>query len=242
MCTLTYIPGKNGNYRIASNRDEGDARTPSLPPGIIEMAGQKLLYPKDPDGGGTWLAISEQGRLACLLNGAFGRHLHQPPYRMSRGLVVLQQFMLPGPCHFYADYPLSGIEPFTLVIVEPKPKINITEIKWDGSQKHLRWVDPERPQIWSSEMLYDPADIQHRHTLFSDWLKEKTGEPFPLRKFHLFGRDNPEIRGIFKNKSGPVATVSLTSVEIRDKVAAMKHENFLTNSESEIRLPLMTEG
>ncbi|MGL1516781.1 NRDE family protein, partial [Vibrio parahaemolyticus] len=49
-------------------------------------------FPKDPDGGGTWIALKENGDVAILLNGAFENHIPAYPYRRSRGLIFLDIF------------------------------------------------------------------------------------------------------------------------------------------------------
>ena len=91
MCTVTYLPQGNDHFLLTSNRDEMPSRSPRSIT-VSEFAGQKLAFPRDEMAGGTWLAVSDHNRLACLLNGAFERHDRNPPYRMSRGVMVLEYF------------------------------------------------------------------------------------------------------------------------------------------------------
>src|SRR3954465_10304679 len=88
MCTVTFIPVKDKVY-ITSNRDEKVVRKQALQPAEYYRKGAKLLFPKDPDAGGTWIALHENGNAVVLLNGAFEKHKPNPPYLRSRGIVML---------------------------------------------------------------------------------------------------------------------------------------------------------
>lgn len=63
MCTLSYLLTDNG-YELFFNRDEQRTRPIALPPTEHENA----LYPVDPQGNGTWLAVNKQGVSLALLN------------------------------------------------------------------------------------------------------------------------------------------------------------------------------
>jgi uncharacterized protein with NRDE domain len=79
----------NNKIIVTSNRDEAVLRT-AIPPKTYLIDGKKITFPKDPKAGGTWYAVAENGILLVLLNGAEEKHEHQPPYKRSRGLVVLE--------------------------------------------------------------------------------------------------------------------------------------------------------
>ncbi|MFM7153572.1 MAG: NRDE family protein, partial [Bacteroidota bacterium] len=79
----------------------------------------QIVYPRDSKAGGTWFAVSESGKTVCLLNGAFVRHHHNPPYKRSRGLMVLDFFNYDDPDRFFSEYNLEGMEPFTLIFARP---------------------------------------------------------------------------------------------------------------------------
>src|SRR4051812_22764348 len=74
MCTVTYLPLKEG-FIITSNRDERLVRKPADAPQIISGLNTRILFPRDGEAGGTWIATSENNRTVCLLNGAFVPHL-----------------------------------------------------------------------------------------------------------------------------------------------------------------------
>ena len=103
MCTVTYIPQPGGHFVLTSNRDENAARSPqSLDSEVIGAA--KLLFPRDTGAGGTWIAASDSNRVVCLLNGAFVKHQHQPPYKRSRGTMVLDFFRFATAESFFENY------------------------------------------------------------------------------------------------------------------------------------------
>lgn len=97
MCTVTYLPVSTG-FVLTQNRDEAPTRSPQII-SKEKRFGTELLFPKDTKAGGTWIATARDGRTACLLNGAFEKHKHEPPYRLSRGLVLLD--FLDGPSHSF---------------------------------------------------------------------------------------------------------------------------------------------
>ena len=91
MCTVTFIPLKNNRFVLTSNRDESPQRSPETI-SSLRKEGQEIIFPKDKGAGGSWIAASSQDRLVCLLNGAFDCHQRTPPYRKSRGQMVLDFF------------------------------------------------------------------------------------------------------------------------------------------------------
>ena len=88
MCTVTYIPLTNHCY-LTSNRDEHITRGQAIAPKKILANGYELIYPKDADAGGTWIATKNTGEAIVLLNGGFYKHKSNPPYKKSRGIILL---------------------------------------------------------------------------------------------------------------------------------------------------------
>jgi hypothetical protein len=115
MCTVTFIPTAAGVH-LTSNRDEQANRGRALDPAYFYGNGYKLIFPGDPDAGGSWIALKDNGDALVLLNGAFIKHLRKPPYRRSRGLVLLDVIKAEDPGQCFNEMDLEGIEPFTLVL------------------------------------------------------------------------------------------------------------------------------
>jgi hypothetical protein len=80
MCTVTFVPVKNG-FIFTSNRDEKINR-PTISPKIYEDFNFKLMYPKDEKAGGTWIVSKNDGTCIVLLNGAGSEptHMYDPKH------------------------------------------------------------------------------------------------------------------------------------------------------------------
>jgi uncharacterized protein with NRDE domain len=101
MCTVSFIRVKEKVF-LASNRDEKHFRSSAIPPTVYESETGKLLFPKDADAGGTWIAMHENGNAIIFLNGAFICHLPQPPYRLSRGVILLELITHSSPFNHFS--------------------------------------------------------------------------------------------------------------------------------------------
>ena len=114
MCTVTYIPLTNHCY-LTSNRDEHKTRGLAIAPKRIHANECEIIYPKDADAGGTWIATKNTGEAIVLLNGGFYKHEPTPPYKKSRGIILLAIFNESNPLLALESINLLGIEPFTLI-------------------------------------------------------------------------------------------------------------------------------
>src|SRR3954467_3372845 len=114
MCTVSYVCSDD-KIIITSNRDEQVLR-PALPPRNYTINNRNVIYPKDPKAGGTWYALDEDLNVAVLLNGAAEKHKWNPPYRKSRGLIVIELIGSGAPLETWKTLDLDNIEPFTIVL------------------------------------------------------------------------------------------------------------------------------
>ena len=133
MCTVTFIPNRSG-FTLTHNRDEAPSRSSVSIAQDDHKQDDLIVFPRDSKAGGTWFATSESGKTVCLLNGAFLKHHHNPPYKRSRGLMVLDFFDYHDPNRFFHEYELDGMEPFTLIFARPGV---LTELRWDEHQRHI---------------------------------------------------------------------------------------------------------
>ncbi len=209
MCTVTYIPQPNNNFTLTSNRDEAAHRSPQNLT-QAELHGLELIFPKDAGAGGTWIAASSDGRVVCLLNGAFEKHKHQPPYRRSRGIMVLDYFKCKSTADFYKQYDFEGMEPFTFVLVG---KNELHELRWDEKKAHLKELDTKGFYMWSSATLYTPEIRLKREAWFNDWLEARNDFSLKaIQEFHLHGGERDNWNGFIMNRLNLVQTVSITNV------------------------------
>ncbi len=229
MCTVTYFPRGKNDFILTSNRDEAPSRV-SASPDIRIARSRSVLYPQDPQSGGTWIATAENHRVACVLNGAFQRHTSSPPYARSRGLVLLDYFNYPNMEEFVRRSKLEGIEPFTMVLYEP---LKLMEVRWDGYRRHDLELDISMPHLWGSVTLYDPPAIQLRRKWYDEWLQQHPqAEVDDILRFHQFGGTEDKINGLVIDRQGLVQTLSITSVVKRATQATMIHHNLLTKMQT----------
>lgn len=211
MCTVTFVPTANGIY-LTSSRDEHYKRSKALPPQFYYRNGYELIFPKDPDAGGTWIALRNKKEAAVLLNGAFLKHLPEPPYRKSRGIVLLDVLAYSDPVIGFNTLLLSGIEPFTLILLSEG---KLTECRWDGKEKHQQQLDINTPRIWSSVTLYDETVIKQREAWFKQWfqgIEELNTEE--MMHFHQFAGDGDSRNSVLMNRDNQMSTVSICSLFI----------------------------
>lgn len=212
MCTVTYLPLQDHGFILTSNRDESITRKTSLPPAKYNINGTTVFFPKDEEASGTWIATSPNNYTLCLLNGAFDRHDHNPPYKKSRGLVLLDIFLYKDIKEYTSNYDFSGIEPFTVIALCAQHGLELFEFRWDGNQTYLKRLSSDQPYIWSSATLYKKETIEQREEWFDEWLKKNSVYTSDeILFFHHFA-GNGELDGNLIMNSKEKKTVSITSI------------------------------
>lgn len=225
MCTVTFIPSEHTVF-LTSNRDEKHRRSNAFIPAVFEGQSGKILFPKDGDAGGSWIAAHENGNAIVFLNGGFLAHTPQPPYRKSRGLILVDLIDHSNPTNYFFVIGLENIEPFTAIIWD---ECRLFECRWDGRQKHILQLDKSKPHIWSSVTLYEPSVISKRNQWFEEWIANKqTPSQNDILHFHQFTGDG-DCHNDLKMDRGQVCTVSVTSMSVSNKAARMHYLDLKNN-------------
>jgi Transport and Golgi organisation 2 len=234
MCTVTFIPSGN-NYFFTSSRDERANRVIATFPEQHETGGQKLLYPLDPQGGGTWIVVNDQGSMSVLLNGAVEAHRPDPPYRKSRGVVLLEIISNTAPVKSFESSDFDRIEPFTIILF--KNKI-LYSCSWDGKNKWTESLNILKPRIWSSVTLYDPAVILRREKWFADWY---AGNPHPsvsdIIRFHKEGGEGDPVNDLLMRRGDGLFTNSISCIRHSKEAAAFRYVDLRRGITSDSFLP-----
>ena len=235
MCTVTYIPQEKDSFILSSNRDEAAFRSPRNIT-LLERANESLLFPRDSGAGGSWIAASSLNRVVCLLNGAFHKHHHNPPYKRSRGLMVLDFFDYETADLFARHYDFSGMEPFTMVMVDQN---NLSELRWDEQQAHYQPLNPRGKYIWSSASLY-PAPVQEeRNQWFADWQKGRADYSLEaIRHFHKTGGAGDTWNGFIMNRQNLVQTVSISNIIKASGKIRFLYEDLINQANKEASIQL----
>ncbi|MBC8153595.1 MAG: NRDE family protein [Bacteroidetes bacterium] len=227
MCTVTYLPIPNG-FILTHSRDEKAIRPVAWPPKEFRIGGRSVTFPQDPQGSGTWIAVSATLTI-CLLNGAFMPHQPQPPYKHSRGLVVLDAFDYVSIDSFIQHYPFTGLEPFTLLLTETGrvPGQRLVEVRWTGNRLFVSEKNPTKPHIWSSVTLYTTDVIRQREGWFTAWQQQnQRWSVVTIRQFHKVG-DGDSHNSLLMNRQNQYCTVSLTSVLHTSEQTELLYEDLI---------------
>ncbi len=234
MCTVTFFPKGSKEYILTSNRDVAPNRHAN---DLLSqnINGQKVTYPKDPKAGGTWIAIGENGQMVCLLNGGFIKHTLSPPYKKSRGLIVLESFEWHSFDAFAKEYNFDNIEPFTLIGLNPDE--GYFEFRWTGEMRFLRKLDNHTPVIWSSSTLYNRPIRATRKSWFEQWLKNMPNpSPKDIADFHLNGGEHDLTNGFVMNRDNVVCTTSISQVIHTNLKTKISHTDLISNETSELEI------
>lgn len=236
MCTLSYIPVDDEDFYFTTNRDESPNRI-ALSPQIYNLTdSSRALFPKDKLAEGTWMFCHEEGFSLCLLNGAFKKHKHQPPYRKSRGVMVLEFIKYSSTQEFISIYEFIGMEPFTLLVLSYQSERKLEEVRWDGEVIHYRKLNALVPQIWSSSTLYDEEAKQMRKKWFSDWLREtKVYSKDVIFDFHKNTGNDDAHNGLVMNRRNLVKTLSVTQIIKTGGEVSMEYDDFEKGKTSNIK-------
>jgi uncharacterized protein with NRDE domain len=233
MCTVTFLPTQQG-FIVTTNRDESAQRAHAEPP-KIRSDEPLAIYPLDPEGGGTWVAASNN-RVVCLMNGAHGPHKRKPPYRHSRGKIVVDAVQTSDLEEFVNNYPLHEIEPFTLIIAQ---KERVIQLAWDGKQREIAKKSAKNPYIWSAPMLYSAEAQRKRQDWFAQWLSENPEmNSTEALDFHLnAGEGDPNIDlRMNRGKNGP-QTISISCFTWSPDSLVVQYRDLLSNIEKELKWP-----
>ncbi len=230
MCTVTFIPIDKASFVLTQNRDEHYSRPQAAPPEVYQVKGKSLIFPKDPTGGGTWIAASLQ-RITCLLNGAFIPHIPVPPYRKSRGLIVLESFEFNAVEDFSSHYDLQNIEPFTMISVGFENEIKVEEFRWDGNKTFYKKMQATDYHIWSSASLYNEAMHAMRIKWLDEWMKTRIKKlPEDILRFHHEAGDGDLRTNVMMNRDNILSSVSISSIVVNNGRIVFQYEDLKNHS------------
>jgi len=201
MCIVSIYSNEKGNFILTQNRDETHLRPTSDKIETRKFNGKDFTGPVDLVSGGTWIYYSGK-YVACILNGAYKKHFHRPPYRMSRGLIILELLKYNSMDEFMDKIELDGIEPFTMIMINRfggEKKILV----WDETKKYKEDVSNEKLIVRSSSTLYTEEEKQEHRQLFLNLNAHEPDEIFKLQD---------KIKMLENNKFPTVMTTSITQI------------------------------
>jgi len=234
MCTVSFFPKPDGDFILTSNRDESPNRTTILPE-MYSVEGVNLLFPKDEKAGGTWIGVSDKKRLICLLNGGFEAHIPKQKYRLSRGVIVTKLLTSDDVIFEIENFNFDDIEPFTIILVDYKEKLQLYELVWDGNTKHFS-EKPMKPIIWSSSLLYSKEIKRKREQWFEDFLtKSNNPSEAEILNFHKLAGEGNNKTNLVMNR-GFVRTKSITRIKKEKNQVEMNYEDLQSQQTKTVKI------
>lgn len=234
MCTVSFVRSENKTI-ITSNRDEHVKRSSSAPQ-FYTINDKKVLFPKDVKSDGTWYAADQNQNVIVLLNGAAEKHKHLPPYRKSRGLIVLDLISAESPLKAWSSINLNDIEPFTLVLFQQS---KLYETRWNGIAKESIQMDENKNHIWSSTTLYPEAIREKRKEWFTEYLASKPQiSETEMFHFHRYTEDDNHSNGLVINRNNFLKTLSITQTVIEEHQWTMNYNDLSDGRQSTISVPV----
>ena len=227
MCTVTFIPAGDTVF-IAHNRDEKSLRSKAIAPNKYRVNGHTLLFPRDTQAGGSWIAVNANGAAAVLLNGAFVKHIQALPYRKSRGLVLLEIIASNDVLYCWQNIDLENIEPFTVVLWS---RGQLYEGRWDGQRKHTAMPDGFKAHTWSSVTLYDLTVRDRRRQWFALW-RQQCPQPAleDILQYHSLAGDGDPHNSLCMNRDNRMLTVSITGIQLSPGQCRMEYRDLLNRT------------
>jgi hypothetical protein len=190
-----------------------------------------VFCPVDPQHLGTWFAVNHLGNVFVLLNGADQKHTPNPPYKKSRGLILLEIADSSNCLDFWHDSDLNQIEPFTIVAYSNQ---RLFQLRWNGLKKNKIELDVEQPHIWSSATLYDPGTVNCRKELFTQFLKQQSSALLPsdLLNFHMNANKDDSQNGLIINRDNTMLTKNITQCVIEKSTFVLNHQDLILNKQT----------
>lgn len=202
MCTITYIPTESG-YIVTQNRDESPLREKAIFPVKAIVNKIPIIYPKDPEGSGSWFVTAQNGITLCVMNAVYHPDKTSADFKHSRGLVPLHYLDYSSSEDFVNAYKFEGIQGFTLIVCSRE---KVDEIHWDENKVTHTTYKPG-PLIFQSNPLYNSIQKAKRRAWFEQWLN--TNDSSNIIEFHQSQQQNNLAESILMDRQ-IVRSVSIT--------------------------------
>lgn len=211
LCIVSIFSESPGNFILTQNRDESILRPSSDNFQTRKIHGCEYTGPVDLVSEGTWIYYAENF-VCCILNGGYENHSHRPPYRMSRGLIILELLKYNSIDEFMEAINLDGIEPFTMVMLNrysDEKKILV----WDELKKHREDLSGQNLIARSSSTLYSESEKEIHRRAFENLTNKSQESIFDLQE---------ELKMLENKKYPTVQSTSITQIIQTENLIKLK--------------------
>lgn len=223
MCTLSWQI-RNNSLTVVFNRDERYSRPEAHPPETDTIDGVRVLAPRDPEGGGTWIAANEHGMVVCLMNN-YRAGSHEKPEReyRSRGLLVRSLSPMSDLHRLrsaLSDIDLYAYRPFHLIVFPG----TFPPIEWQWNGRKLTEIVGAPPVLTSAGILSDYI-AKRRIRLFRKATDDFTTDVSDEKQLslHRSRRPWPPLTSVAMRWRDR-GTVSLTQVKVTPGDVLMRYQ------------------
>ena len=228
MCTLTILPRSSGEstqrgLRLAFNRDEQRSRAAGTEPLVEHLDTCKAILPRDPAGGGTWIAVTDHGLAFALLNVNPPDLTSSSAGGPSRGRLIPELLSCDS-----LEAVRSRLSPLVEAIQRPHRLVvsdgrSVLESIGGDGRVHCTLHRLDRPLLRSSSGLGDQVVEPMRRTAFERHLlgpgSAETTDQDAFHRLRFEGHDECSI----DMSREDARTVSWTVVEVDPHRVRMKH-------------------
>jgi hypothetical protein len=213
MCTLSYRLTESG-YELFFNRDEQRSRAQAIVPQIDNTL--NAIYPVDPIGQGTWLAVHQSGLCFALLNYYQAQKKALPGEFISRGEIILKLLAHQGNViDTLKKLPLNNYQPFQLCVFPAglTSENNLLQLlQWDGE---CLTKQQQLPFFTSSGVDY-PQVYQARKSVFEQIVSAR--EPTSEQLFNFHQQQQHEGKLSVKMSREDAQTVSFSHIVVNNNI------------------------
>lgn len=245
MCTVTAVPRSRLSspawtadpllLRLVCNRDELRTRAEALPPVVQTIGGRRVLMPLDPESGGTWIAVNEQGLVFALLNAnPMGQTAAEG---LSRGGVIPRLVGAGSMSEALAcllDTDAERYRPFRLLMLDAS---QLVECWVEAGRVRYRRAYLQGAVMRTSSSLGDARVEGPRRTLFRRFFRGASHAAAAQDAFHDHqwpGREDVSVR----MQRADALTVSRAVVEVSAGFATMIYRAAQKDVHARVVLPL----
>ena len=217
MCVVSYISHNEGFY-FTSNRDIPKNRKVAIFPKDYNIKGHNIIFPKDPDAGGSWIAATSE-KLGCVLNAKNKREINN---NNSRGLLLIDLLQQDDSDKYFIKTNLEKIYPFSIIELDTSKK-TLKKFIWNGDNRKIEKLNINKNYLWLSSSIYKSNTINKKSELFNIMLNTEISKRH-IKKFHL----ENQFHDINQNK---INTVSITQVSGSFNIEEMSYHDLLNNKQ-----------
>ena len=222
MCVVSYIKNQDKFY-FTSNRDIPKNRKIAIHPKSYRVNNQALIFPKDPDAGGSWIAANELS-LGCILNLKDKKEIKN---NSSRGIFLINCLTQKKPKEYFNNFDFTSTYPFMMVLLNFYEK-KLESFIWDGCKKNINILNVEKNYLWMSSSIYEEKEINQKKYVFVK--NNNLDNEKDILKFHMENQFNC-------SKNNQINTASITQISGTINLKEIKYHDILNNNIESFVLP-----